>query len=603
MMAKLLPRAGHWRGVLIFCAGLLVVGVLALALRPSASAQTKDKGKKNKPPPEKPVNIINDVLVPGTSGADQVPFINEQLEKLWKDNKVEPAARCTDYEFIRRASLDIIGRIAKVEEIDRFLTDPERERRGLLIERLLASDEYAQHFADVWTTMLLTRSSGKIYKEQMNLWLFEQLQRKDADWSKIASEILTATGDSDENGAVNFVLAHLGEDVPKEDRPKDGRYQMVPVTSRTTKVFLGLRVQCTQCHDHPFNDEWKQTHFWGVNAFFRQVDAPMGRPGMMMKKGTTRNRLKLVDNTELNPKGIVPYERRSGVLLFTKQVFLDGQKFDPKSSLTRRQQLAKFITTSSYFGKVFVNRYWGHFFGRGLYTTSREVDDFGEHNPIVLPDMLERLATDWTTKYQHNPRDLIRWVCNSKAYGLTSVANKSNIASDAEPFFSRMLLKAMSPEQLFESLTLATQSKAAATNEARKKEREAWLTKLVQNFGDDEGSEITFNGTVVQALMLMNGKEINDAIMDKEYGTVAKVIQKYSRNPNGAQAAMASLYMTALNRPPTKAEYARILNPRMTALPKLRPPKTAQEVADFYTGFYQDLYWAILNSNEFYLNH
>jgi hypothetical protein len=599
-MATILPRDAHCRAVLSFMAGLLVVGGLALLLRPTASAQTKDKGKKDRPAPEKPVNLINDVLVPGTSGVDQVPFINQELEKLWKANKVEPAPRCTDYEFIRRASLDIIGRIAKVEEIDRFLKDPERERRSLLIERLLASDEYAQHFADVWTTMLLTRSSGRIYKEQMNLWLFEQLQKKDADWSKITTDILTATGDTDDNGAANFILAHLGEEIPAAERNADGRFQMVPVTSRTTKVFLGLRVQCTQCHDHPFNDEWKQSHFWGVNAFFRQVDAPMGRPGIMMKKGTARNRLKLVDNPDFNKKGLINYERRSGVVLASKQVFLDGQRFDPKSPLTRRQQLTKFIITSPYFGKVFVNRYWGHFFGRGLFTTSKEVDDFGEHNPIVLPDMLDRLTTDWTTKYQHNPRDLVRWICNSKAYGLASVANKSNISADAEPFFSRMLLKAMSPEQLFESLTLATQSKAAANSEARKKQREEWLTKLVQNFGDDEGSEITFNGTVVQALMLMNGKEINDAIMDKDYGTVAKVVQKYSRNP---QAAMASLYLTALNRPPAKAEIARILSSKMITMPKVRPPKTAQEQAEFYAGFYQDLYWAILNSNEFYLNH
>jgi hypothetical protein len=585
----------------------VVIGALALELRSPAPAQTtkpgveapKGKGKqKPKTEVEKPAPVV-DELAPGVSGADQVAFINEQLEKLWKDNKVEPADRCTDYEFIRRVSLDLIGRIAKVEEIDRFLKDPERERRSLLIERLLASDEYAANFANVWTTLLLTRSAGKIYKEQMHLWLFEHLQSKDCAWDKVVSGIVTASGKSDDNGAVNFILAHLGEEM-KENRQEMGRFTMVPVTSRSTKLFLGLRTQCTQCHDHPFNDEWKQSHFWGVNAFFRQVDAPMGRPGMMMKKkDTARNRLELVDNPEFNTDGIVPYERRNGVLLYTKTTFLDGQK-PAKNAKSRRDELAKFIITSPYFAKAYVNRMWGHLFGRGLYTTTREVDDFGEHNPVVMPAVLDKLAEDWSTKYQHNPRDLIRWICNCKAYGLSSVANKSNTASDTEPFFSRMLLKAMTPEQLFESLMLATQSKAASSTDARKKLREEWLSKLVLNFGDDEGNEITFNGTVVQALMLMNGEEINKAIMDKEYGTVANVLKQRGITP---QKAMYALYMAALNRPPTAREYNRQLSRDMLYMPKVPPPNGPQATADFYAGFYQDLFWAVLNSGEFFLNH
>jgi hypothetical protein len=603
MMPPILPCTRRWRGAVTLAAGLLVLGGLTFALRPPAAAQTKLKPKGQKPAqekqtgPKKPAPVfVDDTLVPGVSGADQVAFINAQLAKLWKDNKVEPADRCTDYEFIRRASLDLIGRIAKVSEIERFLRDPERERRSLLVERLLASDEYAQNFANIWTTLLLTRSSGKVYQQQMQLWLFEQLQKKDTDWSKVATDLLASSGKTDDNGAVNFILAHLGEEM-KDDRAGNGRFEMVPVTSRSMRLFLGLRIQCTQCHDHPFNEEWRQSHFWGVNAFFRQVDAPMGRPGMMMKKKmNTRNRLELVDNPGLNGEGIVPYERRNGVLLYTKAVFLDGRKLDLKSKLGRREQLAKYVVSSPYFAKAFVNRTWGHIFGRGLYTTVRDVDDFGEHNPVVLPEMLDKLAEDWATKYNHNPRDLIRWVCNSRAYGLASVANKTNTASDAEPFFSRMLLKAMSPEQLFESLMLATQSKAAASTDARKKLREQWLGKLVLNFGDDEGNEVSFNGTVVQALMLMNGEEINKAIMDKDYGTVANVLKERGITP---AKAMDRLYLAALNRPPTQAEYRRILSPKMYLMPRVR----SRADAEFWAGFYQDLFWAVLNSNEFFLNH
>jgi len=116
---------------------------------------------------------------------------------------------------------------------------------------------------------------------------------------------------------------------------ENGRFDMVPVTSRSMRLFVGLRIQCTQCHDHPFNDDWKQSHFWGVNAFFRQVDAPMGRPGIMMKKAMARNKLELVDNPSLNPKGIVPYERRSGVLLYTRAVFFAAQTATAKGKAPR----------------------------------------------------------------------------------------------------------------------------------------------------------------------------------------------------------------------------------------------------------------------------
>src|SRR5262249_54230718 len=150
---------------------------------------------------------------------------------------------------------------------------------------------------------------------------------------------------------------------------------------------------------------------------------------------------------------------------------------------TRRQELAKMVVKSPYFAKAFVNRMWGHFFGRGF---TKDVDDFGDHSPISHPDLLEKLSKDWVDAY-YNPRTLIRWICNSKAYGLSSVANDSNDKSDAEQFFSRMLLKAMTPEQLFESLMTATESKEGRTAEAKKKMRDDWLNKLVVSFGDDEG--------------------------------------------------------------------------------------------------------------------
>src|SRR5262249_14592233 len=162
-----------------------------------------------------------------------------------------------------------------------------------------------------------------------------------------------------------------------------------------TRLFLGLRTQCVQCHDHPFNGEWQQHHFWGINAFFRQAD-PSGRPNMMAKKkkkGEVNLPYTLTDNPNLNSKGLVPYQRRSGVLLYTKATFIDGTKMELNGTdTTRRKELAKFIIKSPYFAKVGVNRMWAHFLG--LSFTKIAPDDFGEHNQVSHPELLDRLAED-----------------------------------------------------------------------------------------------------------------------------------------------------------------------------------------------------------------
>jgi hypothetical protein len=586
---------------------LLAVGGLLAVFEQHAPAQTagkKAEGKKaeGKADPKKKAEVkFIDRLVPTVGGLEQITAINEEIRKKWEENKLTPAPRCTDYEFIRRASLDLIGRIAKRSEIEQFLRDPAETRRSQLIERLMDSEDFAHHWANVWTVLLMTRSGAlnpatKDYHNAMRFWLEGQFEKKDLAFDQVVTELLTASGKTNENGAVNFLLSHMGERFnDRQANPREmGKFEMVPATSRVTRLFLGLRTQCTQCHDHPFNDVWLQSHFWGINAFLRQLDAPSGRPLAAAGKKEIDKPLVLVDNPELNVEGLVPYERRNGVLLYAKPTFIDGQK--PAKGTNRRQELARFVTKSDYFSKAMVNRLWGHFFGRGF---TKDVDDFGDHNPVSHPELLDKLASDWATKYRHNPRDLIRWICNSEAYGLSSVANETNDKAEAEPYFSRILLKAMTPEQLFESLMVATQASFAQTRDNKKKLRDTWMGSLIVNFGNDEGEEATFNGTVVQALLLMNGTDINNAIMDKKNGTVAEVLSKRAFSANAARTAMADLFLAALNRPPRADEVSRILQPRMYNLPKTN----SRDAAAFWTGFYQDLMWALLNSNEFMLNH
>ncbi len=619
----------RWQRGLLLGMGVMAVACLAFAASGALDAQTKGDGKKTekKAPPAKDddkgddkkpdVKLpkvtprIIDVMEGSRGGVEQVALINELVEKGWNDNKIAPADRCTDYEFIRRASLDIIGRIPTVEEISRFLKVPETRRRSQLIEWMLEGKEYgsgaefAEHFANHWTVMLLTRTgSAKVYQEQMKDWLIDHFQgsKSDApDWAKTATALITATGDTNKNGAVNFVLHHLGEAIT-QDRAKNGAWDMVPVTSRTTKLFLGIRTQCVQCHDHPFNGEWNQQHFWAINAFYRQVD-PNGRPDMMAKKkkkgmaGVQQYELK--ENTLFNEKGLVPYERRNGVLLFTDSMTLDGKGLPKNFSGSRREYLAKNIVASPYFAKAFVNRMWGHFFGKSF--TKDALDDFGDHNPVSHPDLLERLGDDWAKKYKHNPKDIVRWIANSRAYGLSGKSSKYNDKSDDEAFFPRMLQKPMTPEQLFESLMTATQAKIGQDKAKKREAREDWLSKLNVNFGNDEGEEGNYSGTVVQSLLLMNGQKINEDIMDENEGTVAAVLKKRANTPTAARDAVRDLFLATVSRPPTEKELDKFLNPKMFSF---RPGSaTTPTTQAFWTGYYQDVMWALVNSNEFFLNH
>jgi hypothetical protein len=512
-----------------------------------------------------------------------VQVINEELSARWKEKGLIPSRPAGDHEFIRRASLDLIGRIATPEEIRRFLNDPPAGRRAALIERLLHSPEYARNWGAIWTVWLMSRSSPSVYQEQLHTWLEGKLARSDLGFDTLCEELLTATGKTTENGAVNYVLAHLGEPIPPNKRAEEGEFTMVPLTSRTTRLFLGLQIQCAQCHDHPLNHEWKQQHFWGINAFFRQVERK-GTP--VMARQAPPAVLELTDNLAFNSAGLIFFERRNGVVLPARSTFLDGARVAPQSSHTRRQDLAEFIVHHENFGKAFVNRMWGHFFGRGL-TITGAVDDFGEHNPETYPKLLEYLGRQFQ-EHHYRPRELLRWICNSEAYGLSSLPNRSNDKPDADTWFSRMPLRTLSPEQLFESLMIVTRAESGETPKNQKRLREEWMRNLIVNFGDDEGNEASFNGTVVQALMLMNGPEINQAIAHRDRGPIITALKSRA----SPKAVVDDLFLTCLNRHPTQTEFQDVSR------------RMAMRVADKdATAPLEDLVWALLNSSEFILNH
>ena len=607
----------------------------------------------------------------------QTAFINTQIAAKWKEADIQkPAARATDDEYLRRTFLDILGRIATPAEVLDFERDRSADKRVKLVRRLLYetkyvprpngspvmvdsktplafdyADEYARHWAGVWTVWLMSRSVHDTYRQQMRYWLETEI-KGGTNHRDMVAKILTASGKSNANGAVNFIAQQLGEMNPRDRRDELGTFDAVPVTSRVTRLFLGLQTQCTQCHDHPFNKEWVQSDFWGVNAFFRQVerDGTPTRPPMAGQMAMALQQVALTDSTDANPTGLIYYERRDGQMKAIKPLFLKdvaqannfekSEKYLDAAAGSRREALAKFVVTHDNFTKAYVNRIWGHLFGRGL-NRDATIDDFGSHNEVVHPELLAGLAAEFA-KYEYDPKRLLEWICLSDAYQLSHVADKAYADPKYNAYFARMPLKALSPEVLYQSIGVATKSvvpnlpspnapSETKLEEAKKVARERWLRKLVQQFGDDEGNEITFNGTVVQALLMMNGRELNDEIGTKGASAVYKVVVKHTRSGNtNVTAVLDDLFLMTLNRHPSPAELSKlksiqskgvILNldakpgsGKPTAVkPGTRQPwkkgADAPELGVVYPSapsdvtFYQDVFWALLNTNEFMLNH
>lgn len=603
---------------------------------------------------------------PATAGVTpQTQKINEFIAKGWEAAGAKPAAKATDHEYMRRVFIDLIGRIPTVEEIKDFEQDTSSNKRVKLVQRLLNdkkyvpkaggkpvtavaglsklpidySGAYARNFAEVWSNWLLTRSGvDAIYREQFMMWLEDQLDNN-VPYRDFVTGLITATGKSNDNGAVHFVFRHLGDPLQtdtkgqKVDLAEFGKYDNVPVTSRVTKMFLGIQTQCTQCHDHPQAKEWLQADFWGVNAFFRQTEKVGQQNTMQKKQMATANYVELREMPDWNKKGMVLYERRDGQRKASYPVMLKdlaqsekGEKSTknlistPAGDKSRRQVLAEWIVQHDNFEKAFVNRLWGHLFGRGLQKDST-VDDFKSDNEVVHPELLAYLGEQFK-QYNHDTKKLLEWICTSDVYQLSHVSVKGQTDPKFDPFFARMPLKALSPEVLFDSLSLATRAESRLKEAEYKALKATWTGKLVRNFGDDEGNEMTFNGTVVQALLLMNGVDLNGQVgKDKDKGVVVEVVKKHKGNAAGIYD---ELFLMTVSRHPTKEELAKLEQVRQGAAtiklgtggssstspggkgPAVPPKGGVSPVpgaaADDVT-FYQDVFWALLNTNEFMLNH
>jgi len=505
-----------------------------------------------------------------------VEYINDRIATGWKEGEVTPSAIASDAEWLRRVTLDLSGHIPPVEVTEHFLKSANPNKRQEMVDTLLESPDYANHFATIWTNLLIGRSVARdVDRESLGLFLQESFANN-RPWDGIVSELVSAEGSASENGATNFLLAHLNN-------------QAVPATAITARLFLGTQVQCTQCHDHPFNN-WKQNQFWELNCFFKQT---------VKVKGSARQQAQLVSRPVGGPTF---YENRRGLMKAAYPQFSDV-KVDPTAEVNRRDQLAKLMATGdkTLLAEAFVNRLWAHFMGFGF---THPIDDMGPHNAPTHPELLDRLTREFVSSH-YDVKQLARWICNSKPYQLTSQFNPANQVDDPEtgvtPFFSRVYVKAMTAEQLYDSMLIALNGNSSyiIDRSVMSKDRQQWLQQFVYAFENEENDELVdFHGTIPQALMMMNGDLIQH-VMRSQPGSLLN--QVASRQKTETQR-IRLLYLTVLSRSPSSKELAAVrkLIADHRRAQRAQQPKTLRISL---TDDYEDVLWALLNSNEFLLVH
>ncbi len=477
--------------------------------------------------------------------AEVVAKINEHIRQAWKDNEVTPSPVASDEEWLRRVHLDLVGHVPSVEDVEAFLkelpkNDAERlAKRAAVVEKLLNDPAFVRHWTTVWTNLAIGQQTPDRTSRMGMTRFFREAFAKNRPWNEVVFDLLTAEGHFEENGAVNFLLAQMTM-----------RDEQVLATAKSTRLLLGIQVQCTQCHNHPFND-WKQEQFWSFNSFFRDAERVDHR-----KYNPQTGRMD-DDYSELVSKDIegpVYFEKRSGLMQVAYPEY-NGQRVEASSSVDRREALAKLVTQGDdrQLAKAFVNRTWGDFFGYGF---TRPVDDMGPHNPPSHPELLDFLAEKFAEN-NYDAKKLMRWVVMSEPYQLTSETTDENSFDDPAagetPLFSHMYLKRMTAEQLYDSLIIATEAHKSGRSswDEAETQRQEWLQQFVIAFGNDEGEEATtFNGTIPQALMMMNGELIEKATSAESGSFLNTVLTK----DKSATGAVRHLYLATLGRGPNRKE-------------------------------------------------
>jgi hypothetical protein len=494
--------------------------------------------------------------------------VDNELAALWQARGIRPVGPATDGEFMRRVYLDLTGRIPSVNEVYEYRNDPSPNKREQLVERLLASRDHATHLAAVWRGILLpevidlSRLGGSIKFEE---WLSEQFVANKS-YDKIVRDLLLVEGRVAESGPLLFYAA--ARLLPEE------------LAGKTSRAFLGVRMECAQCHDHPF-DEVTQKDFWRFAAFFSQISRPKGRMDVtspvLQVRDTTQGDVMIPESEEVVP----PRLPLSAVDVASEP---DGP--------SRRQHLADWLTSKNngQFARATVNRVWEQLFGRGLVDP---VDDMRPANPPLAPEVLETLSRDFAAS-NFDLRRLFRALVLTQAYQLASSAEDNDPARALH--FAQMNIKSITAEQLYDCITVATRRStpapapttaiplAVGVDRFQDVNRQAFI----QQFRAPAGKLTDYHAGIPQALTLMHGGLIHSSTDLATSGLLKSLSAPFFTDGHRVE----TLFLSTLSRLPAPAERELIER-------QLNSAKTDQERQQVLG----DVLWALLNSGEFTFNH
>ncbi len=500
-------------------------------------------------------------------------FIDEIVFNKLKVVGMPASDICDDATFIRRVSLDVAGRLPSLEETRAFLAEAGPSKRDQLVERLLESTDYADFFANKWSALLRNKRGQPTHQRgnyAFHAWIRDSFAAN-KPFDQFAREVVASAGDMTDNPPVAWYRQVTTASMQLED---------------TAQLFLGTRLQCAQCHHHPY-EKWSQNDYYSFSAFFSQVSRKPGSQAgeeIIFHKRGNASAVNKKTSQAVKPAG-----------LGSKPPELAPDD-DP------RHALADWMSAKDnpFFAHTLANRYWKHFFNRGLVEPE---DDMRETNPPVNPELLQALANYFVTS-KYDLKHLVRTICQSSTYQLSSVPNKYNAADKHN--FSRYYPKRLGAEVLFDAvngLTKANGGFAGLPAETR-------AVQLPDNsfnassyfltvFGRPDSSsacecERSMDASLAQSLHLLNSRDIQDKLASNT-GRAAQLVA--DSRPD--EDKIRELYLLSLARQPDSGELS-LAREHIMKQPKDKDGKVLQPDA---RKAYEDIVWALFNTKEFLFNH
>jgi hypothetical protein len=568
-----------------FALGLLALGLAAVVASAPVDAQQPGKDAKNKAGGKgKNAQRATQVapLAPRSAlltqkiweNVSRLPLrpgeIDQLIAKELQSDKIEAAPLTNDEQFIRRVSLDLTGQLPLPADVKEFSANSDPDKRAKLIDRFLASDEYAAHWARYWRDVIgarVTDRRGLLLAKPFELWLTDQF-KKNQGWDKIVCAMICAEGpcridDEGKNGAAFFLACHFGPDSAVEQ------------AAETSRLFLGIQIQCAQCHDHP-SDQWKRVQFHQLVGYFARLQDRPIRTGM----GPAGIELVSLPRGEHE----MPSKENPSKLLLTPPRFLDGSA--PGTNLTdkaRRKALADAIVSKKncWFAAAYVNRLWGELMGQSFY---QPIDDMGPEKPAVFGSVLTRL-TGALQGTDYDVKGFFRAIMKSATY-----QRQIRLGESAEQHlhFAAAYPTRLRADALWESLTgvlgilgnpLPAQQRGPA---ALMGARTGMEVLFKQEFSFDPSLKADeVEGSISQALMMMNNPVINQRIQARGSNLVARILTAYPDD----REAIKMVYLRSLARKPTDREME----------------KCCQYIdnSESRESAFEDILWALVNSTEF----